>query len=120
MIARAQAAKAWGTIKGLLWYQGESNYNDTDIWPNYIDKLYNIFNKFRSEIGILDLPIITVRIPGTGFFSQMQDAMVGVSPRTLVVAPSDETTVASGNPHLTVAAEITLGHQLADAMSPLT
>ncbi|PCJ97001.1 MAG: sialate O-acetylesterase [Flavobacteriaceae bacterium] len=49
--------KKHGTIKAILWHQGESDANSHDI-PLYKDKLSALFNTFRTTIGNDSLPII--------------------------------------------------------------
>ncbi len=49
--------KSFGTVKGVLWHQGESDSNPKDI-PHYQDRLQTLFSVFRSIIGNPTLPII--------------------------------------------------------------
>ena len=48
-------------LRGLLWYQGESEamLGETDT---YEDKLLNFIDQFREDAGIADLPVIMVQI----------------------------------------------------------
>jgi hypothetical protein len=54
---KAQLSLNKGVIKGILWHQGESNANSTDL-PVYTDALLQLFAKFREYIGNDELPII--------------------------------------------------------------
>ncbi|MGC9342354.1 MAG: sialate O-acetylesterase [Bacteroidales bacterium] len=54
---KVQLSKEKGTIKGILWHQGERNANETDL-PIYKDALLQLFTKFRVSIGNNELPII--------------------------------------------------------------
>ena len=49
--------KSFGTVKAVLWHQGESDSNPKDI-PHYQDRLQTLFSVFRSIIGNPTLPII--------------------------------------------------------------
>lgn len=50
-------AKTQGTIKGILWHQGESDANPKAI-PLYKDNLTKLFSVFREEVGNSKLPIL--------------------------------------------------------------
>lgn len=54
---KVEIAKRYGTIKGILWHQGESDANDRDI-PHYKEKLGELFRQFRSISGNNDLPVL--------------------------------------------------------------
>ena len=54
---QAEIARQYGTIKGILWHQGESDANEKDI-PHYKERLGELFRQFRSIAGNNDLPII--------------------------------------------------------------
>jgi len=54
---KVQLSRKKGTIKGILWHQGESNANETDL-PEYKDALLQLFGKFRASIENDELPII--------------------------------------------------------------
>ena len=56
-LAKVDIAKQYGTIKGILWHQGESDANEKDI-PRYKERLQKLFTKFRSAIGNNDLPVL--------------------------------------------------------------
>lgn len=50
-------AKQYGTIKGILWHQGESDANEKRI-PLYNQHLQILFKQFRDIVGNDQLPII--------------------------------------------------------------
>jgi len=56
-LSKVEIAKKFGTIKGILWHQGESDANEKDI-PHYKEKLAKLFSKFRAATGNSQLPII--------------------------------------------------------------
>lgn len=49
--------KKYGTIKGILWHQGESDTNPNDA-PRYRERLDKLFKKFRIAAGNEKLPIL--------------------------------------------------------------
>lgn len=46
----------FGTIKGLLWHQGETNANAAN-YKNYQKKLETFFTKLRNDLGDPELPV---------------------------------------------------------------
>jgi hypothetical protein len=55
-LEKAKAAAQYGTIKGLLWHQGESNTGERSR-INYKQKLETFFAKLRNDLQQPDLPI---------------------------------------------------------------
>ncbi|MBA4020239.1 MAG: sialate O-acetylesterase [Pirellula sp.] len=66
-IARAKIALKSGTLKGILWHQGESNANETDA-PVYQAKLDDLVARFRKELAAPDVPFI---VGGLGKFDDV-------------------------------------------------
>jgi hypothetical protein len=56
-LSKVEIARKFGTIKGILWHQGESDANEKDI-PFYKQRLGQLFSKFRSATGNNELPIL--------------------------------------------------------------
>lgn len=50
-------AKKYGTLKGILWHQGESDTNDQGI-QLYPERLQHLFERFRKDAGLNKLPIL--------------------------------------------------------------
>lgn len=65
-LAKVEIAKQTGTIKGILWHQGESDANETNI-PLYKQRLGLLFSKFRTAVGNNALPVL---IGELGSFSE--------------------------------------------------
>ena len=55
-LAKAKAAAQYGTIKGLLWHQGESNTGEKSH-IGYKQKLETFFKRVRNDLQQPDLPI---------------------------------------------------------------
>jgi hypothetical protein len=55
-LAKAKAASQYGTIKGLLWHQGESNSSNKS-YPGYKQKMETFFNRVRTDLHQSDLPV---------------------------------------------------------------
>jgi hypothetical protein len=92
---KAEWAKQYGAIKGILWHQGESDANDKDI-PFFHQRLTCLFRMFRDITGDLQTPILLGEL---GAYSETQGAwnkintMIKVfpasDPRTAVVTTAD-------------------------------
>jgi hypothetical protein len=56
-IKRAKLALQAGTLKGILWHQGESD-SSRELAPKYEDKLHDLVTRFRTELHAPDVPFI--------------------------------------------------------------
>lgn len=68
-IKKVQFASHKGTIKGVLWHQGESDTVTEELANSYENKLHKLINDLRIELGISDLPFIAGNLAefyGTG------------------------------------------------------
>ncbi len=68
-------AKKYGTIKGILWHQGESDANAKRI-PLYLQNLQLLFKQFRAIIKDDHLPIILGEL---GAFSKQPQAFEAIN-----------------------------------------
>ncbi|MEL7120270.1 MAG: sialate O-acetylesterase [Bacteroidota bacterium] len=72
MVRRAKAAAKHGTIKGILFFQGESDANDPGLKPDLTlhaadwDQIFKQFvQDVRADLGNSDLPIVFAQIGNT-------------------------------------------------------
>lgn len=56
-IARARRAMKDGTLKGILWHQGEGDSNPKNA-PLYAGRLEELITRFRTELNAPELPFI--------------------------------------------------------------
>lgn len=56
-IARTKEALKSGTLKGILWHQGESDGNDK-LAEIYEEKLHDLIKRFRTELNAPEVPFI--------------------------------------------------------------
>ncbi|MBP6784120.1 MAG: sialate O-acetylesterase [Verrucomicrobiales bacterium] len=54
---RTHAALEMGTLKGILWHQGEADCKP-DLAPGYTTKLHDLVTRFREELKTPDVPFI--------------------------------------------------------------
>lgn len=57
-VARAKAAAASGTLKGVLWHQGESDAGNTKTASTYRRRFYQMVANLRADLGIKDLAVV--------------------------------------------------------------
>jgi len=58
-LRRVVMAQKSGTLKGILWHQGEGNSKNPE---GYLDKLKTLIVDLRKDLGIADLPFIAGQI----------------------------------------------------------
>lgn len=57
LMNKVKIASQQGTLKGLLWHQGESNANNAFMYQNYRHHLQTFFTKLRHDTGVPALPV---------------------------------------------------------------
>jgi hypothetical protein len=72
---KVEIAKLHGTIKGILWHQGESDANENDI-PLHEQRLSELFSKFRATVGDNNLPVLMGEL---GSFSKNKENFVQIN-----------------------------------------
>ncbi|KAL2650579.1 hypothetical protein R1flu_018707 [Riccia fluitans] len=71
MINRAKSAlRGGGTLKALLWYQGESDAVTKELAEAYQTRLERFFTDVRYDLKAENLPILQVKITGTWPFCE--------------------------------------------------
>tara|TARA_R110002072_G_scaffold250981_1_gene409713 strand:- start:760 stop:1464 length:705 start_codon:yes stop_codon:yes gene_type:complete len=65
MIKRAKAAMTQGTLKGILWHQGESDSNTELDMKSYKQKFEAMLDSMKQDLGIESVPIVMGEI---GYF----------------------------------------------------
>jgi len=58
MIKRAKKAVSDGTLKGILWHQGESDTRSASDISNYEYKFYAMINSIKTDLDIQDIPVV--------------------------------------------------------------
>ncbi|WP_425637659.1 sialate O-acetylesterase [Algoriphagus yeomjeoni] len=65
MIRRAKKAMESGTLKGIIWHQGESDSNSKNSLNTYPQKFEAMLDSLKSDLGISSIPIVIGEI---GYF----------------------------------------------------
>lgn len=85
---KVETGRKYGQIKGVLWHQGESDANQTDL-PLYKDRLNELLSTFREIAGKVDLPVI---IGELGSFSKNNDNWMKINHQISLYARQDKNT----------------------------
>ncbi|WP_158972176.1 sialate O-acetylesterase [Paraglaciecola sp. L3A3] len=65
-LQRVRQAQQTGTLKGILWHQGETDFEDTD----YLNKLVSLVNNLRADLNLPELPFVAGQINQTELINQ--------------------------------------------------
>ncbi|GFS35233.1 carbohydrate esterase, putative [Actinidia rufa] len=117
LVRRASAAlQGGGTIRALLWYQGESDTINSEDAELYQDRLDNFFIDLRVDLPIPSLPIIQVALAsGLGpFIEKVRAAQLGLNLDKVTCVDAKGLELEPDHLHLSTGAEVRLGEMLAN------
>jgi hypothetical protein len=83
---KVNIGQKYGTIRGILWHQGESDASATERREIYPMQLTRLFEKFRKEAGNATLPIFAGEL---GRFSVNSDKWKALNQQIHVYAETD-------------------------------
>jgi len=109
-LARVRIAQQSGTLKGILWHQGESNYEDQD----YLPKLIQLIADLRADLNDKNLPFVVGQINGIKLINDQLSMLPESVPFTDCV--SFDGLVAQDKWHFDSESQLELGIRYADAM----
>lgn len=112
-IARVKVAQQTGTLKGILWHQGEANYTDAE----YLPKLVQLIANLRADLNDEKLPFIVGQINGIKLINDQLAALPGQVPHTACV--SSEGLETKDKWHFNTEGQLKLGERYADEMLKL-
>lgn len=107
-LARVKAAQQTGTLKGILWHQGEANSTDAE----YLPKLVQLIKDLRADLNDEKLPFIVGQINGIKLINDQLAALPKQVPYTACV--SSEGLVAQDRWHFNTEGQLKLGERYAD------
>ena len=113
-LRRLRAAGQTGTIKGVLWHQGESNRNNAEAYAEQITKL---ITDLREDLAMPDLPFIAGQISN----GDAINAVIAALPETVPwtgYASSEGLTTTDGT-HFDTDSAVLLGQRYAEQMIAL-
>nr|WP_281388091.1 sialate O-acetylesterase [Puniceicoccus vermicola] len=111
-LRRTKIALKDGTLRGILWHQGEANAND----PAYLDKISQLIRNFREDLDAPEIPFIAGQINTSGdyLFNQLILQLPSVVEHTAVV--SNQGLTAMDRWHFDHDSMILLGQRYAEKM----
>ncbi|KAK4563226.1 hypothetical protein RGQ29_005653 [Quercus rubra] len=118
MVMRAkESVKGGGEIRGLLWYQGESDTSHQHDAEAYQGNMEKLISNVREDLGLPSLPIIQVAITSGDkkYIEKVREAQFKISLPNVVCIDAKGLPLKEDNLHLTTEAQVKLGHMLADA-----
>ncbi|XP_049355684.1 probable carbohydrate esterase At4g34215 [Solanum verrucosum] len=118
MIRRTKVAlQGGGTIRGMLWYQGESDAIDLDDAKLYKGRLKKFFKDVRKDLELPTLPIVQVALataPGP-YMEVIRKAQLGINLPNVRCVDAKGLPIGPDLLHLTTPAQVQLGKILANA-----
>ncbi|XP_050363728.1 probable carbohydrate esterase At4g34215 [Argentina anserina] len=118
MVKRArESVKNGGEIKGLLWYQGESDTSSQHDVDVYHGNMVRLIENVRHDLALPSLPIVQVAIcSGDGkYLEKIREVQLGMKVENVVCVDAKGSELKEDHLHLTTKAQIQLGQKLADA-----
>ena len=110
-IRRALAAMKTGTLKGILWHQGESDKDD----PEYLPKLKQLVADMRGELQMPEVPFIAGEVYQIPLINAQIAKLPNEVPKTGVVSAENLTT--QDGVHFDTKSLLVLGERYADALT---
>ncbi|KAB7730011.1 sialate O-acetylesterase [Rudanella paleaurantiibacter] len=124
-LTRARIALQSGTLRGILWHQGESDAK-AELAPAYADKLSQLIRRFRSDLNALHVPVVVGTLGDfhtdkNPYAVQINNALQQVARRESRVACVKATglTHKGDQTHFDTPSARELGKRYAKAMQPL-
>lgn len=113
-VRRALEAKKTGTLKGILWHQGESDHGNPE---GYAEKLQELVENLREDLEIEDLAFVAGQIIGPSPINDEIARLPDLVPNTGVASSEDLKT--TDRWHFDTASIKELGRRYAAAMQVL-
>ncbi|KAH6761829.1 carbohydrate esterase [Perilla frutescens var. hirtella] len=107
-----------GVLRGMLWYQGESDAVTLDLAHMYKMRLETFFTDLRSDLNCPSLPIIQValasggKVPGAREI--VREAQLNISLQNVKCVDAAGLPLNTDNLHLTTHSQVRLGSMMAD------
>lgn len=128
MVARAIEAQAAGPVKGLIFYQGESDADDATAAANWATSCLAMITDLRADIAVPDLKVIVTKLhidpgnagPHWATVQTQQDTLHGALDGDVALVDASDLVGKVGDAvHLSTASQVTLGQRYAAAMAAL-
>lgn len=117
-VKRAKMAMKYGTLKGIVWHQGEANSSKPNAYP---EKIKELILSLRTDLGIPDLPFVAGQLSEDKPERHAFNAIILTLPSLVSktgVATTEGTTTMEGT-HFNSASQRLLGERYAAEMLEL-
>ncbi len=111
---RTRIASQSGTLKGVLWHQGESN---SDAPDDYLNSLKTLISNIRSDFGNTNLPFVAGQIHNSPAINEQIAKLPDAIHRTAFVSSKGLTT--TDRWHFDTKSQLLLGARYAEQMIAL-
>lgn len=124
-LARYKKSAALGALRGVLWFQGESDthsFSSAEAWPG---KFVKLVADLRADLGYPGLPLVFAQLAGisdemrvewdTPAWDRLKQLQAGVSIPGAVMIKTDDLSMMDGL-HLSTLGSIAAGERFAGAM----
>lgn len=117
-VERAQAAMKFGSLKGILWHQGES---DVEKYQQYMPKLLQIIQALRRDLGHPDLPFVAGQLSPDKSVREGFNKVILLLPERInnVAVVSSDSTNTLDSTHFDSKSQYLLGLRYAQEMKKL-
>lgn len=117
-VKQAKMAMKYGTLKGIVWHQGEANASKPELYP---EKIKNLIESLRTDLGLPNLPFVAGQLsedkPTRHDFNEMILNLPELVPYTGVATTEETNTIDST--HFDSASQRLLGKRYAAEMLKL-
>jgi len=126
-VRRTLEAKKRGVFKGVLWHQGESEIGQEQLATTYLERLANMLEDLRADLGEPDVPIVVGEIgrylhdPKYPFAQAVNEALAQVPQRVshTILTTSEGLTPQEDGAHLDTRSQREMGERYARRMLEL-
>ena len=126
-VRRTLEAKKRGTLKGILWHQGESEVGREQLATTYLQRLTDMFADLRADLGEPDVPIVIGEIgrylydPQYPYAKPVNEALAQIPERVAhsILTTSEGLTHKGDDTHLDTESQREMGERYARKMLEL-
>ncbi len=117
-VSRTREALKYGTLKGILWHQGEANVGK---YKQYLPKIVDLINSLRNDFNQPDLPFIAGQLSEDKEARRNFNKMILTLPQEIehVAVVSSENTSTIDKTHFDSASQRLIGKRYAEEMQKL-
>jgi hypothetical protein len=117
VVERAKLAQQSGTVRGILFHQGESDTGS----PLWVGKVKQLVSDLRTDLGLGDAPFVAGELLYSGCCGKLHNPLLAEVPRAITNAAvvSADGLAGQDTAHFNLAAQRELGSRYAEAMRGL-